>query len=139
MTAPSLPVPRPHVRLKPKSNARAIRHGAPWVYANELVTDRRTKALAPGTLAVLEDEGRAPLGLVAVNPGSKIICRMLDRDASAVIDQAWFATRLTRALALRETMFDAPYYRLIHAEGDGLPGVIIDRFGDTCVVQPNAA
>jgi len=130
---------RPVVRLKPKANARAIRHGAPWVYDNELVTDRRTKKLAPGTLAVLEDEERSPLGLVAVNPGSRIFCRMLDRDPAAVPDQAWFAARLSRALDLRERLFDAPFYRLVHAEADGLPGVVIDRFGDTCVVQPNAA
>ena len=54
----------PVVRLRPKANARAIRHGFPWVYANELVTDRRTKAKEPGTLAVLEDDARRPLGLV---------------------------------------------------------------------------
>ena len=53
--------------------------------------------------------------------------------------RAWFAARLQRALDLRERLFDAPFYRLIHAEADGLPGVIIDRFGDTAVVQPNAA
>lgn len=132
-------VSRAHVRMKPKSNARAIRHGFPWVYSNELVTDRRTKKIAPGTLAVLEDEARAPLGLVAVNPLSKIMCRMLDRDPQAQLDQAWFEPRLARALALRERLFDAPFYRLVHAESDGLPGVIIDRFGDICVVQPNAA
>lgn len=133
------PAARPTVRLMPKANARAIRHGAPWVYSNELVTDRRTKKLAPGTLAQLEDADRQPLGVVAVNPASKIIARMLDADAGATIDQAWFKTRIARALALRAQLYDAPYYRLIHAEADGLPGVIIDRFGDTCVIQPNAA
>lgn len=127
------------VRLRPKANARAIRHGFPWVYANELVTDRRTKAMAPGTLAMLEDEMRQPMGVVAVNPTSKIIARMLDPEPGAQIDQSWFETRIARALALRERMFDAPFYRLVHAEADGLPGVIIDRFGDTCVLQPNAA
>ncbi|MBM1309655.1 class I SAM-dependent rRNA methyltransferase [Sulfitobacter mediterraneus] len=140
MTAPlsssaSLPV----VRLLPKANARAIRHGFPWVYANEMVLDRRTKKLAPGTLARLEDDARQPMGLVSINPTSKIIARMLDQNPEAVIDQAWFEAHLSRALALRSQLFDAPYYRLIHAEADGLPGVIIDRFGDTCVVQPNAA
>ncbi len=129
----------PTVRLKPKANARAIRHGFPWVYANELVTDRRTRSKPAGTLAVLEDDGRVPLGLVALNPDSKIICRMLDRDPQATIDLAWFETRLRKALHLRERVFDAPYYRLVHAEADGLPGVVIDRFGDICVVQPNAA
>lgn len=135
MTPSSLPV----IRLKPKANARAIRHGAPWVFDNELVTDRRTKAIAPGSIAVLEDAGREPLALVAVNPNSRIMARVLDLDTGAEIGEAWLRERLARALALREKLFDGPFYRLIHAEGDGLPGVVIDRFGDTAVIQPNAA
>ena len=130
---------RPVVRLKPKAEARAIRHGFPWIYADELVTDRRTQGLAPGALAVLEDDLRRPLGVVTVNTKSKIIARMLDRDPNAVIDQAWFAARLTRAQDMRKRLYDAPYYRLVHAESDGLPGVVIDLFGDVAVVQPNAA
>ncbi|SNS23064.1 SAM-dependent methyltransferase [[Luteovulum] sphaeroides subsp. megalophilum] len=130
---------RPTVRLRPKAEARALRHGFPWVYADELVTDRRTQALTPGTLAVLEDAERRALGLVTVNVSSKIIARMLDRDPEAVIDEGWFAERLTRALALRERLFDQPFYRLVHAEADGLPGVVIDRFGEAAVIQPNAA
>ena len=140
MTVPSLSAADlPRVRLRPKVDARRIRHGHPWAYANEVVTDRRTKALASGTLAVLEDEARSPLGLVAVNPASRIFARMLDRDPEAVVDAPWFETRLARAMALRARLYDAPYYRLIHAEADGLPGVIIDRFGDVLVIQPNAA
>ncbi len=127
------------VRLKPKAEARAIRHGFPWVYADELVTDRRTQGLAPGALAVLEDGDRRALGLVTVNVKSKIICRMLDRDPAAVIDRAWFAAKLGHALALRARIYPTPFYRLVHAEADGLPGVVIDRFGDVAVVQPNAA
>ena len=130
---------RPVVRLKPKAEARAIRHGFPWVYADELVTDRRTQALAAGALAVLEDGERRPLGLVTVNTKSKIIARMLDRDPEAQIDQAWFEARLSRALSLRARLHDAPFYRLVHAEADQLPGVVIDRFGDVVVIQPNAA
>jgi 23S rRNA (cytosine1962-C5)-methyltransferase len=131
--------PRPTVRLKPKGDARAIRHGFPWVFADELVTDRRTQALAPGALAVLEDDARRPMGLVTVNPASKIIARMIDSDPEAEITKAWFAARLTRAYELRNRLYDAPFYRLVHAESDGLPGIIIDRFGDTAAIQPNAA
>ncbi|MEH7826539.1 RSP_2647 family RNA methyltransferase [Gemmobacter denitrificans] len=131
--------PRKTVRLKPKAEARAIRHGFPWVYADELVTDRRTQALEPGALCVLEDGERRPLGLVTVNTKSKIIARVLDRDPEAVIDQAWFEARLARALDMRARLFDQPFYRLVHAEADGLPGVVIDRFGDAAVIQPNAA
>ncbi|MEQ8401498.1 MAG: class I SAM-dependent rRNA methyltransferase [Roseovarius sp.] len=133
------PSPFPVIRLKPKANTRAIRHGAPWVFDNELVTDRRTKAIAPGSIAVLEDAGREPLALVAVNPNSRIMARVLDLDTGAEIGADWLRKRLAAALALRERLYDAPFYRLIHAEGDGLPGVVIDRFGDVAVIQPNAA
>lgn len=135
MTQPSLPF----VRLKPKAKPQVIRHGFPWVYDNEVVTDRRTKALAPGTLAILEDAERRPLALVTVNPKSRIFCRVLDHDLEAVVDETWFAQRLSKALAMRERLYDEPFYRLCHAEADGLPGVVIDRFGDVVVVQPNAA
>ncbi|MDQ2089102.1 RSP_2647 family RNA methyltransferase [Marimonas arenosa] len=133
------PSPYPLVRLKPKADARKIRHGSPWVFASEVVTDRRTKKLAPGSLAVLQDSERGELGVVAVNPNSKIFCRMLDRDPGAVIDRAWLAAKLARALDLRARLYDRPFYRLVHAEADGLPGVVIDRFGDVAVIQPNAA
>lgn len=139
MTTPSSAPARAKLRMKPKTNARALRHGFPWVYANEVVTDRRTRSLAPGTLAVLEDEGMQPLGLVAVNPDSKIIGRMLDRNPEATLDAAWFEARIARALAMRERLYDTPFYRLVHAESDGIPGVVIDRFGSAFVVQPNAA
>ena len=137
--APAAERGRPVVRLKPKAEARAIRHGFPWVYADELVTDRRTAKLEPGSLAVLEDGERRPLGLVTVNTKSKIIARMLDRDPEAEINEAWFAQRIAKALELRARLYDTPYYRLVHAEADGLPGVVIDRFGEVAVVQPNAA
>ena len=135
MTTPSLPI----IRLRPNANARAIRRGAPWVFSNELVLDRRTKALAPGSIAILEDAERTPLALVTVNPESKIIARVLGPADGPRPDVEWFAARLSRALELRERLFTSPYYRLVHAEADGLPGVIIDRFGDACVIQPNAA
>jgi 23S rRNA (cytosine1962-C5)-methyltransferase len=127
------------IRLRPNVEPRAIRHGAPWVFDNEIVTDRRTKALAAGTIALLEDADRAPLGLVAVNMASKIMARMMERDVSVAIDRAWLVARLTRAFEMRARLHDAPYYRLVHAEADGLPGVVIDRFDDIAVIQPNAA
>lgn len=133
------PSPYPVIRLRPNVEPRAIRHGAPWVFDNEIVTDRRTKALSAGTIALLEDADRAPLGLVAVNMASKIMARMMERDVSVAIDRAWLVARLTRAHEMRTRLHDAPYYRLVHAEADGLPGVVIDRFDDIAVIQPNAA
>lgn len=129
---------RPIIRLRPKRGRRFF-EGAPWLYADEIVTDRRTQKLAPGTIATLESAEREPLATVAINTGSTIMARVLDTDPTAEIDGAWLRMRLSAALAHRERLFDAPFYRLIHAEGDGMPGVVIDRFGDAAVVQPNAA
>ncbi len=139
MTGPFFEPPYPVVRLGPKAEARAIRHGFPWIYAGELVMDRRTSSLLPGALAVLEDPERRPMGVVTVNPQSKIVARVLDADPAAVIDEEWIAARIRAALKHRERLFQHPFYRLVHAEADGLPGVVIDRFGDLAVLQPNTA
>ncbi len=135
MTQPPLPI----VRLLPKTKPQVIRHGFPWIFANELVMDRRTKALPAGGFVIVEDAERRPLGLGTINPASKIAVRMLDMDETAVVDEGWLVTRLARALQHRERLYDAPFYRLVHAEADGLPGIVIDRYGDTAVIQPNAA
>lgn len=126
------------VRLRP-NKGKAYLGGHPWAYRDELVLDRRTGSVAPGTPVLLEDAKRVPVGVVALNPASGIAARELDRDPDAVVDGAWIAARLGRALALRERLFDAPFYRLVHAEGDGLPGLVVDRMDDLLVIQPNTA
>ena len=133
------PPDRPVVRLKPRADARRVRHGFPWAYADEVVTDRRTKALAPGAIVRLEDGERNALGTAAINPGSKIMARLLDPDAEAAIDRAWLAAKLAIAHAHRDRLGLAPWCRLVHAEADGLPGVVVDLFGEAAVIQPNAA
>lgn len=130
--------PRPIIRLRPKRGRRFF-EGAPWLYADEIVTDRRTKALAAGSVATLESAERGALATVAISPGSTIMARVLDTDPSAEIDEDWFRARIAAALAHRERLYDSAFYRLIHAEGDHMPGVVVDRFGDAAVVQPNAA
>jgi 23S rRNA (cytosine1962-C5)-methyltransferase len=90
-------------------------------------------------LGILQDADRNDLGLVAINPNSKIVARVLDNDITATINANWFRDKFKRALDMRARLFDRPFYRFIHAESDGLPGVIIDRFDDHYVVQPNAA
>ena len=131
--------PRPTIRLLPRADARRIRHGYPWVHRDDLVLDRRTRGLAPGTLAVLEDADRAPMGLVAVSAEARVAARMLDRDPGARVDAEWIAARVATAAAHRARLWPEPFHRLVHAEADGLPGVVIDRFGDAAVIQPNAA
>lgn len=131
---------RPALRLLPRADARRIRHGYPWVHRDDLVLDRRARAMPAGTIAVLEDAERAPLGVVAASTEARVAARLLDRDPQARIDRDWIAARIEAAAAHRARLWDgAPFHRLVHAEADGLPGVVIDRFGDAAVIQPNAA
>ncbi|MEM8793048.1 MAG: class I SAM-dependent methyltransferase [Pseudomonadota bacterium] len=128
---------RPTVKIRP-GKGRRLADGAPWAFADEVAMDRRTKGLAPGALVHLV-EGERNFGLAAFNPRSKIPARLIDPDPDAAVDQDWFAGRLSKALSMRDTLFDAPFYRLVHAEADLLPGLVIDRFGGALVIQPNAA
>ncbi len=129
---------RPTLRLKPGAHRRAL-GGHPWIFSNEIQMTAEAKALPPGgVVRVLADDGRA-IGAAFFNPHTLIAARLLARDADTAIDGAFLAERLTAALRLREKLVDVPHYRLIHAEADGMPGTIVDRFGDVVVVQANTA
>ena len=119
--------------------SRRLRAGHPWVFSNELVMDQTAKALPPGGLVRIIDAGGEGLGVGSFNPHSLIAIRALSRDPDAVIDGAFLATRLKQALDLRDALYDVPYYRLIHAEADGLGGLVIDRFGDAVTIEANTA
>jgi 23S rRNA (cytosine1962-C5)-methyltransferase len=118
---------------------RRVRAGRPWVFSNEILMDPETKALPAGTLATLRAPGGEALALVTFNPHSLIAARVLSANPDATVDALFFGRRIAQSIALRERLIGVPYYRLIHAEADGLPGVIIDRFGDALVVQVNTA
>ncbi len=128
----------PAITVKPSAQKR-LRQGHPWAYANEIDMDNTAKAVAAGGLVRVATRDGGRLGTAIFNRHSLIALRLLSRDGEATIDQAFFKDRLARALALRERLFDAPYYRLVHAEGDGLPGTVIDRFGPVLAVQLNTA
>lgn len=119
--------------------SRRLRAGHPWVFSNEIVMDQAAKALPPGGLVRIIDAGSEPLGVGSFNPHSLIAIRALSRDPDAVIDRAFLAARLKQALALREALYDTPCYRLVHAEADGLGGLVIDRFGDAVTIEANTA
>ena len=118
---------------------RRVRSGHPWVFSNEILMDADTKAIPPGALATLRSPGGEALGLVTFNPHSLIAARLLTSNPEATVDALFFGRRLAQAIELRDRLVGVPYYRLIHAEADGLPGVIIDRFGDAVVMQVNTA
>ncbi|MDX2141819.1 MAG: class I SAM-dependent rRNA methyltransferase [Rhodospirillaceae bacterium] len=130
--------PHPRIRLKPGAHKR-LKAGHPWVYSNEIAMDAAAKALVPGGVVTLEDAGGAPLATAQFNPKPLISARVLTLKPDVPIDAAWFVGRLRAALALRTQLMTAPYYRWAHAEGDSLPGLIIDRFNDVVVLQPNTA
>jgi 23S rRNA (cytosine1962-C5)-methyltransferase len=128
----------PPIHLLPGQDRR-LRAGHPWIYSNELRMDAAAKALPPGApVCVISAEGR-PLALALFNPHSLIAARVITRNKDATIDATFVERRLARALRLRERLFELPYYRLAHAEADGLPGLVVDRFADVVVCQLNSA
>lgn len=118
---------------------RRLRSGHPWIYSNELKMDATAKALEPGTPVKVADVAGKAMAVAQFNPHSLIAARVLSRNQNATIDANFLERRLQRALRLRERLFDQPYYRLVHAEADGLPGLVIDRFDRTVVIQANSA
>jgi 23S rRNA (cytosine1962-C5)-methyltransferase len=132
------PAARPQVALQPGGHRRA-ESGHPWVYSNEIVMDAAAKALPPGTIVTLRRADERPFGVAMFNPHTLIAARLLDRDPNREIGRRFFARRLERALRLRERLYEQPCYRLVHAEADGLPGLVIDRFGGALAVQANTA
>ena len=138
MTEPDDPARRPVVTLLPSGHRRA-EAGHPWIYSNEIAMDAAAKALSPGALVTIRRSDERPLGVAMFNAHTLLAARLLDRDAARPIGKRFFARHLERALRLRDRLYRAPYYRLVHAEADGLPGLVIDRFGGVLVVQANAA
>jgi 23S rRNA (cytosine1962-C5)-methyltransferase len=127
----------PELRLMPGRHKRA-RAGHPWIFSNEIAMTAAAKGLIPGTVVRFAEDSGAPLGIGFFNPHSLIAGRLVTRDATPV-DGTLIEARLRRALDLRTRLCDSPYYRLVHAEADGLPGLIVDRYGDVAVVELNAA
>jgi 23S rRNA (cytosine1962-C5)-methyltransferase len=126
------------IKLNKQTNGAALR-GVPWVFSNQIEMSDVAKVVVPGSIVRLADKEGRFLGLYHFNPHSLISARLLSRNHDREIDGKYYKERLQRALDLRVRLFDQPYYRLVHAEGDGLPGLIIDRYDDVLVVQPNTA
>jgi 23S rRNA (cytosine1962-C5)-methyltransferase len=129
----------PPLRLR-KNEDRRLRAGHLWVFSNEV--DVRVTPLTefePGALVEVQDARGAPMGTAYVNPRSLIAARLVSRQRNRPLDGDLLRRRLGRALALRESLFPRPFYRLVYGEGDGLPGLVVDRFGDVLVAQVTTA
>jgi 23S rRNA (cytosine1962-C5)-methyltransferase len=127
----------PTLRLK-RNEDRRLNAGHLWIFSNEVDTQQTAlNKFEPGDLVrVLAHNDRA-MGIAYVNPQSLICARLLS--TWSIPDAAWLAARIRIALKLREQLYHRPFYRLIFGESDGLPGLIVDRYGDICVVQIGTA
>ena len=127
------------LRLK-KNEERRLRAGHVWVFSNEVdVAATPLTAFEPGQPAEFQDSGGKPLGSGYVNPNSLICGRLLSRERAQVLSKSLLVHRLNVALSLRQRLFAKPFDRLVYGEGDGLPGLVVDRYGDTLVAQINTA
>ncbi|WP_308388339.1 class I SAM-dependent rRNA methyltransferase [Acidithiobacillus sp. AMEEHan] len=125
----------PPLRLR-RHEDRRLRAGHVWVYSNEVdATQTPFAQLEPGSVVQVEDSQGHALGLAHLSPHSLLCARLLTRDLREAIDVDFYRRRFAAARALRERLLDTPYHRLVHGEGDGLPGLIVDRHGDTLVLQ----
>jgi 23S rRNA (cytosine1962-C5)-methyltransferase len=131
--AESLPV----LVLNPHAERR-LRAGHVWIYSNEIDNKKSPlKNFEAGQQVLVHAANDKPLGIAYVNPHTLICARWISRDH--VLDKSLLVHRLNIALALRERVFEGPYYRLVYGDSDALPGLVVDRFGDYLVVQINTA
>src|SRR5271154_6753332 len=132
-TAAHLPI----LRLK-RNEDRRLHAGHLWIFSNEVDVEQSPLVkFAAGELVRVLAHNDRPLGLAYVNPRSLICARLLQ--TWKIPDAAWFAERMRAALRWRERFYAAPYYRLVYGESDGLPGLVVDRYGTACVVQIGTA
>lgn len=126
----------PIVRLKP-GHVQPVWMGHPWVYA-QAIERVEGGATAGDEVSVVDPRGNL-LGRGFYSPESAIPVRLLVRDEKTRLDASFFHARLERAVALRASLGlpseQTTGFRLVHAEGDGLPGLVVDRFGDVVSIQ----
>ena len=132
---PSATVELPVLRLK-RGEDRRLRAGHLWVFSNEIDNDATplTDVAVGAVVRVLSDRDLF-LGYAYVNPHALICARILSRSPVHPPERSWLEHRLKVALALRERIYTAPYYRWVFGESDGLPGLVLDRYGDIVVGQ----
>ena len=126
------------LRIKKGADRRIIR-GHDWVFSNELIEIPPSAKNHGGALVHLQNHQGKYLATATFNPKTLIAARIVSRKPLAALSVDWFRNRLEDALALRNVIFTNPYYRLVYGESDGLPGLVIDRFGDYLVVQITTA
>ena len=123
-----------------KNQDRRLRAGHSWIYSNEVDTGKTPlQGLQPGETVAIMNHQEKWLGWAYVNPNSLICARVTSRSRDHLLDQSLLVHRIKIALSLRERLYPGPYYRLLFAESDGLPGLVVDRYGDYLAVQLSTA
>jgi 23S rRNA (cytosine1962-C5)-methyltransferase len=129
----------PELRLKPREDRR-LSAGHLWVFSNEVDTVRTPlTGFATGALVRIVGDRDRFLGYAYVNPHALICARILGRDPKYPPGKSLIVHRLQVALELRKRLYAAPFYRLVYGESDGLPGLVLDRYGDVFVGQIGTA
>ncbi len=111
---------------------RAVRGGHPWIFSGAIA--RMDGEAAPGEVVEVRTAGGVSVGCGMWNAATSIAVRMLCHDAPA-IDEGFVARRIEAALDLRTLVHDCDAMRLVHGEGDGFPGLVVDRYGAYVVCQ----
>jgi 23S rRNA (cytosine1962-C5)-methyltransferase len=129
----------PALKLK-RNEERRLRAGHLWVYSNEVDTGATPlSSFKAGDAVQLCSHRDEFLGYATVNPQALLCARLLSRDPLLPIGQPLLERRLRDALALRERLYASSHYRLVFGESDGLPGLVLDRYGDVVVGQTATA
>src|SRR5689334_18173281 len=129
----------PVLKLK-RGEDRRLRAGHLWIFSNEVDTAATPLTqFEPGATVQVHSDRDQFLGFAYVNPRTLIAARIVGRDAAYPLDRALLAHRLRVARELRERLYREPYYRLVFGESDGLPGLVLDRYGDVIVAQGGTA
>ncbi len=138
-TSPTSPAYFAPLRLR-KDEDRRLRAGHLWVYSNEIdVEATPLRDFQPGQPVAIQAGNGKTLGTGYINPHALLCARLVSRDLDHPLSPSLLVHRLNVALSLRERLYDRPFYRLVYSEGDGLPGLIVDRYGDLCVAQLTTA
>jgi 23S rRNA (cytosine1962-C5)-methyltransferase len=119
------------LKLKPKEDRRILR-GHPWVFSNEI--DPAPATFDPGEIVDVLDHAGRFIGRGYINPRSLIAVRLLTRTREE-IDESFFLKKIATARALRTMLGLGESHRVVFSEGDGLPGLIVDKYADTLVIQ----
>lgn len=124
------------LRLRITSTAEwKVRSGHPWIFSDSIKS--RNRQGSPGELAVVYDKWDNFLAVGLFDPYSPLRVRVLHAGKPQAIDDAWWRRRLDQAVELRERLFDenTTGFRCINGESDGWPALVLDRYGDTCVLK----